>query len=41
MCVEWDWMDWVMIIMLPLDIVLVLMLMCGIVYEMMKKINNK
>lgn len=32
MCIEnWDWMDWIIVIMLPVDVVLVLFLIYAII----------
>ncbi len=41
MCVELDWMDWIIMIMLPLDMCLVVLLLVGIFNEMFKRKINK
>jgi hypothetical protein len=37
MCVDWDWQDWVIAILLPVDVLLVALLLVAIGYALYKK----
>jgi hypothetical protein len=39
MCVGWDWQDWVIAILLPVDVLLLLLFLVAIVYAFIKKKN--
>jgi hypothetical protein len=37
MCVGWDWQDWVIAILLPVDVLLVTLVLVAIVYGLYKR----